>query len=33
VKTVSPAATSSVGGTPELGGKSKGFEIGIRHFF
>ena len=33
VKSVSPAATSAVGGTPELGGKSKGFEIGIRHFF
>jgi predicted porin len=27
------SGTSAVLGTPELGGKSKGFEIGVRHFF
>jgi predicted porin len=27
------SGTSAVLGTPELGGKSKGFEVGIRHFF
>ena len=33
VKSVSPQGTGAPNGTYEAGGKSKGFEVGIRHFF